>query len=90
LDNVRDCFPLCRRGTANEQAGEHRHGLHFHWYEAVIYRTKGGCLVIQVVFHTTADGELDHYFAKVTSPDRIADDFRGYNPMMNVLGRGGP
>jgi ssRNA-specific RNase YbeY (16S rRNA maturation enzyme) len=56
------------------------------WYEATIYRTKGGCLVMQVVFHTTADAELDHYFAKVTSPDRIANDFRGYDTMTNVLG----
>jgi hypothetical protein len=25
------------------------------WYEAAICRTKGGCLVAQVIFHTTAD-----------------------------------
>ena len=56
------------------------------WHEATVYRTKGGCLVMQVVFHTTADKELDHFFAKVTSPDRIADDFREYDPMTNVLG----
>jgi hypothetical protein len=56
------------------------------WHEATIYRTKGGCLVMQVVFHTTADKEIDHYFAKVTSPDRIADDFSQYDPMTNVLG----
>ena len=55
------------------------------WHAASIYRTKGANLVMEVVYNTKVEGEIQHFYAKVTSPNRIGEDFQNYDPTSNVF-----
>jgi len=56
------------------------------WHDLALYRTAGGKLVLEVVYRTRWQGEIEHFHGVVTDEASAADELQMFDPMRAVMG----
>lgn len=56
------------------------------WHDLALYKTQAGQYILYITYHTTWEGESDHYVVIVTSAGELAYDLSAYDPLEHVVG----